>query len=484
MSRGESKPLSSFLTELQTKYNFETEPTKQWLVSERFADVGGLDCYEWLPTMARLSLDFSRYEIGTRRDDLEGLLALAKILNPDAQELDKVLSFWKVNPKYTFKEEGGWIFIGTDIEPTDEGLETHHGSIMTAYGLAIKSAIVNKTYEQMLADKRHKDWIRHAEQPSSRAMLFGESIFDKFEKASCDYEPDPERIVKADTLEDFPLATYKTSLNFAQGTLIRDGQSKEFDNISVDAYNGRPEVYICTSDTNYNNEREAWDRDTVRLILPIPGDVQIKKFADLPQLSYAKLEEEIENSKVQQKNIRDMDVKISVETNLMELKSKDGSFVLTIRTPKCDGCGIPVWKFPYSQPSFFAGSGTGNFYETNTSLGILRFLVDTETGEKTYCADCIEGVTDKYVDDHPYAHEKLARETARRLMDSMGYKDVQIWEDQVWHIRDGWEFFTKIEYERKGRKVIRHTGIPTLTDNGHFEPNMFPREYVEFRYKV
>lgn len=51
-------------------------------------------------------------------------------------------------------------------------------------------------------------------------------------------------------------------------------------------------------------------------------------------------------------------------------------------------------------------------------------------------------------------------------------------------MRNRWEFCTKIEYERDGRKIIRHCGRPTLSDDGEFKPNMHPKEYVDFRYKV
>ena len=65
---------------------------------------------------------------------------------------------------------------------------------------------------------------------------------------------------------------------------------------------------------------------------------------------------------------------------------------------------------------------------------------------------------------------------------------VEIWDDQVWRTQlisgqKGWQFFTRIQYERDGRNIIRHGGIPVLTDEGEFRPNMFPREYVTFRYQ-
>lgn len=83
-------------------------------------------------------------------------------------------------------------------------------------------------------------------------------------------------------------------------------------------------------------------------------------------------------------------------------------------------------------------------------------------------------------------------EITRVKLDELGYPEVLIWDTQVWRAGfeypeekgKGWELYTKLEYERDGRKIVRYTGTSLLKDNGDFEPNLLPDEYINFRYKV
>jgi len=467
---------------LQEKLGFEVDEAEEWLAHDKFVCVGGISHYEWLPAKARVSLDGSRYEIGTRKEDLEGLLALAKIIHPEAQNVDRVINFWDDHPRFSAKEEGEWIYIGANIEPTTDGFEREANSIYWAYDLALSAAIEDKIYEQMLEEKRYKSLIRQAENPPKgvRTVFFDRGFIERVKEASCTYEEtDSEKIVTVDTLREFPLATYKTSISFAPGILVSNGETRELDGIGVQAYNGNPEVLIYDSDSHYDEKKEKWERWGFRLVLPIPGDLQLRTVEDLTSLSFAKLEFTDDDFKVVEE--KEMEMRITVGDDLVRMMSEDGNFVLEIKKPACDRCKIPVWQFPYSSAPYIASSGESDFYSVNSSLGILRFLVDDDGKKKTYCGNCIDAVVDDYVKKNPFVSKPRATEVARRRLDEASYEGVEIWEDQVWHWGKKWEFLTKIEYERDGRKIMRHCGIPTLTDDGHFELNMHPHEYVAFR---
>ncbi|MEK7188547.1 MAG: hypothetical protein AAB685_01685, partial [Patescibacteria group bacterium] len=126
-----------------------------------------------------------------------------------------------------------------------------------------------------------------------------------------------------------------------------------------------------------------------------------------------------------------------------------------------------------------------DFYHTNTSLGILRYLVSSSEEQKTYCGDCIGPVIEDYLDLHPYARKEAALEIARERLDNLGYGDVEVVEDQTWRYGpSGWRMFTQIEYERDGRRIVRYTGMSSVDGEGEFAANMLPQEYVDFRYQT
>lgn len=480
----DGRSLSTLPVELKVHLGFkEDTQRKEWLIHDEIAGIGGADLYESLPARARVSSDGTRYEIGVREEDVDGLLALARIINPQAQGLDQVKSFWKNHPKFSIKEEAGWMYIGANIEPTPIDFETEFGPVQQAYDLAITAAIKNMTYGKMKAHDWHGDWMNYAENPNQRTLLF--STLEHITRSKqANHEINPKNIITANNLREFPLSIHKVTIHFAPGKLVWDGKQKNLDNIYVYADNGKPEVNISNTDSRYNNATKQWEHDDIKVKLPIPKELDIKTVDDLKKLkSMQILNDEWEV-------VGEMDIEVKVEDNAFRIISSDGKFNLEVRTPACEDCKIPTWKFPWPQNScedFDEKREKFSMHSVNTSLGIYRCLVNNNGVEKTFCFDCVGKLEDRYVREHPFVLRQRAIEVVRRRLDEMGNADVEIWEDQVWRKDSygikGWEFFTKIEYERDGRTIIRHTGIPTLSDEGVFTPNMLPRKYVEFRYR-
>ena len=275
--------LSTLSIELKVTLGFKEESQqKEWLIHDEIASVGGyvdFELYEWLPTRARVRSDGTRYEVGVRNEDLEGLLALAKIINPQCQGLDHVKNFWKDHPKFSVKEEEGWMYIGTNMDPTPMDFEMEYDPAQDAYDLTLIATIGNMTYEQMKNHERYGDDMKEVEDPEGQKILFSRI---------------PEGLEQ----------------------MVADGY-----------------------------ERLSPSDDRLRVI-----------------------------------------------------------------------------------------------------------------------------------------------SITRKKLDEAGYPEVEIDEDQVWKVdsdeeEKGWQIFTRIKYERDGRKIIRHAGIPFLNDNGEVDLNLFPREYIEFRYK-
>ncbi len=465
VERKDWRNLSTLPVELKVTLGFTEDPQqKEWLIHDGIASVGGVDeIYESLPAIARVSRDGTRYEVGARREDVEGLLALARIIKLQAQDINWVKDFWRDHPKFSFKEEGGWIYVGTNMEPTPIGFETEYRPVMLAYDLAIEAAIGNLTYDEMKADKENGTWIDYVENPTQRTLLFS-CLSDEISRGKeSNHEIDPERIITSDNLREFPLATYKTAIHFAPGKLVQEGKQKILKDIYVCAHNGKPEV-------------EIRGEDGLNMRLSIPEEVNIRTVDDLRKLKQAQLI----NDKGEPSS--EMDVDIKVEDNAFHVVSSDGKFDLEVRTPACEDCKIPTWKFPWPQED----SAEMDFplkkfrmHEVSTSLGIYRCNV----GEKTYCFDCVSKLEEKYMHEHPFVMRSRAIDVARARLNNIGYTDVEIMEDQVWRtLAPGWEFQTKIVYERDGRRITRYTGAPTLSDEGEFNSNMFSREYVDFRY--
>lgn len=485
MSSESTNTLNSLVVSLEAELGFERYPSGKWVIHDEFKAVGDYGGYEVLPARSRVSIDGTRYEVGVKREDLEGLLALTKIVNKDAQGLRHVLSFWGESKVFSSTEEDGWVYIGRNIEPTTEGFEVADNAAGLAFNTAIDAAILNKTYGQMNEEKG-VNYITHAENPTGRSMLFGPSIFDTLEGKSAPEDSKPHYSkhshkqrtpITATNLSEYPLTSGETWLNFAPGTLIRDGESKARTDMSIVGHNGLPEVFIASLESRYNDDTNCWDHDDVRLTLPIPEGIEIKTVADVTKLKYARLTENRSEE-------REVDVSIRVEPNALYLTSFDNRFSLIMRKPICNSCKTPVWKFPFSQNESVAGSSVGGLYSTNTSLGILRYLVDTDEGQKTYCANCIGDVVDKYVRAHPNADFTTAKASIRKELDKLGYNMVDIPDHGIYPFgREHTTLTAIINYERDGRKITRIVGHPTITHDGEFTPNMRPMEFVNFQYQ-
>lgn len=483
MSQTERKTIKvSLPQELQAKLSFRPDDENKWLIDDEMTRVGGgPDLFEYLPTRIRVSMDGSRVEFGARCEDLEALLALARTVIPKVGSVNRIRDFWKDHWKFSSQEEGDWIFIGENIEPTTDAFEREYSRLNFAYDAAIAAAIHDKSYKGLVRRKRERKIIRAAEEENraGRSMIFV-NLMKNVEKAQEEYREcpvDPETIVTAEALRDFPLRSYKTSINFAPGELTLNGSKTRFGNITVVAYNGRPEVFIRASNDHYDWKKEKWLSHSIRVTLPIPSDNPIETVTDLEGLTIAIVEIETPQGKIK----RELVVDIKVEDDSFVLETRDDHFALQVEKPICDGCKIPVWKFPYRTAPYIAGTDSGPFYQTNMSLGIIRHLVDSDEGRRTYCPDCIPAIVDQYLEAHPFASHERARNILRRRLDEMGYNQVQMYRDDIYGWGNLWVADTIIEYQRGRRMIARYCGSVRLNHDGKFESKLFPLEYVNFR---
>ncbi len=484
----DNRNLSTLPVELKLKLGFVGEPDSGWLINDELVNVGGVKHYEWLPARARVSKEGTRYEIGTRKQDLDGLLALGRVLSSDVQSLDTIINFWKGHKKFSVSEDKDWLFIGTDIEPLPVAFEEEFTPVSLAYDLALTAALKNMTYEQLAADEWHRGSLRSAESSGGgRALLFS-TLSEELTSAVPEVRADTEPPILTNSLVDYPLANNRLGLHFAP-TNVRF-EDKEFGVPELGiflSHNKDDQMYVGMGGFDSANDES---HGYLRVNLPIPEDVELHTLGDMVKLKAFEVKREANGKSSAQQNYMG---EVVVNDNRVIVKSEDGSFELTMAKPVCDGCSIPVWKFPwpddYQPPWERKPDQNFRMHSVNTSLGIYRCQINNAQGEQNiYCCDCVKKVEDEYAQAHPFVLRGRAIDITRARLDNMGYDDVEIWEDQVWRTEfmrgtKGWEFFTKIEYYRDGRKIIRYTGIPTLSDEGEFTPNMFPREYVTFKYQ-
>lgn len=498
---------STLPVELKVNFGFSPDPSQKWIQSDNFdhVSIGGAELGEWLPTRARVLADGTRYEIGARRVDIEGLLELNKLVKPDVRGMDHVVGFWEGRPKVKVTEEDDFVFMGVDIPPTVEGFEQEFGAVTGAFDVAIAAAVEGKTYVQMLQDKWHKHWVNDVEKDrhGGGTMIFN-NFFDRLDEGEEPAEGSACRVrpqVIVDTLREFPIDTHETSVHFAPATVIRDGVKKEFKDIWLIAHNGRsPEIFggAETVDINghesiFNNEAEKWESDGFNVSLQIPEGTEVKTVNDMAKLDKAAVTRN-RYSDGRDSVINYLDVDVTVGDKSVKVDSKDGTFSVEVRQPSCDECEIPTWKFRWPTEEEFAQDWDPTNREfrmhgANTSLGIYRCDMRSDEGDKTHCIDCAKKVEAQYLQEHPFASKARSVEIARGRLDNSGFSDINIVADQVWRTPGltgiaGWEFFTEIQYQRDGRNIIRYTGSPVLRDDGTFESNMRSREYVDFRYKV
>lgn len=261
-------------------------------------NVGGVEYYEWLPARARVSKDGTRYEIGTRKHDLDGLLALGRILNPDVQDLDTITNFWKGHKKFSVFEDEDWVFIGTDIEPLPVAFEEEFNPVSIAYDLALTAALKNMTYEQLAAHDWHGSSLRSAETSNGGRTLLFSTLSEEMELMNAHNQKtqvDEEKVIAVDSLREFPLATNKTSLSFAPTIVIRDGVAKKFNGIWLIAHNGKdPNIFdgdervdMYIDESTFNHDTDKWEQDGIDLRLQIPEGVEVKTVEDMAKLTKA-----------------------------------------------------------------------------------------------------------------------------------------------------------------------------------------------------
>ena len=520
------KPETALPSALTEQFGFLSDPSGNWLQNDfKRASIGGIEEGEWLPVQARVSLDGTRFEIGARKVDLIGLFELRRIANahsqnpslnpyenlagPSNEVYQKMLDFWTSQPepaKVRVTEEEDSVFMGMEVKPTARGLEAQISNIDFAFDAPVHAALQGMTYTQMVEDKRWWDLVMKQileSDPNQEGSTSGVFEYDRIERevaegATCETLP----VVTAETLKDFPLETSRTHLNKLPGTLTTlDGTEKKLDDVYIIAHNGgNPIVDINSSESDHDWYTHIWHHDRTRLQLVIPEGVEVKTVADLAKLTRAQVQQNVDDEKI----YFEMDVDIAVEDKTIKLVAKDPNnpFSLEIGTRACADCETPYWRYPktvrdgvldrdfsknpseWSDHAFLYGYGSGGGEGPTFTPA-----VGPNEG-KEVCGDCIVPEIEAFVAENPLASRTKAIETARKNLDEIGHPEVQIWDDQVWRLsfgtdkHEGWEIFTYVDYERDGRKIRRHTGIPTLTDKGVFEPNLLPDEYIRFRHQV
>lgn len=476
---------------LQNELEFKLDEAGEWLNSDDFHNVGGVEKSEVLPSRTRVSVDGARFELGCRIEDLQGLLALTRLNNPAAKDMEAVRDFWPKSTRFVTTEEDGYIYIGSEIEPTPEGLEKGYYGLWLSYEIALEAAQRGLSYEEMFADERRGNTMRQIleTRTDGRSGIFDIDEIDGHEVVD-DEEWDIG--ISADNLREFPLVTNETSWN-VPGNLVVEGQELEDDRIWLIGHNGGEKVDLHFSQSNYDQEKRGWDYKRYLLELPIPEGSEVRTVNDLATLNKARiLTDSTNNVSVE------VDVKVTVEDNSVVIESVDGTFRMEVRTPVCEDCHKPEWKFRWPTADEFAEQELSMRKETDISLrsvsyggqhGFRAYLKDTDGTMHEYCIDHITDAEWRYVKEHPFASRSKALELARKTLDELGYGDVEVDShlmDRALGNENGWWVYPTIKYERGGKEITRYIvgdqyrGM-TISDDGVVQTMLPSREYVEFR---
>src|SRR3989344_2552904 len=258
MLEREGHTLDQLTPELQRQLNFEMDPSGEWLINDEFRDVGGLNYGESIPARSRVSKDGTSFEIGARRQDLEGLLELNKLASDSVQDVETIEGFWKEHPRFSSRTEEEWVYIGVNIEPTTEGLERSCTDVSLAYDVAFQSAVSGRSYEELSEDKR---WYGHIikyiqeEKPNQKTVLFGKNDVKEDETVDRDMGSTCEvrAPISAENMREFPLDTSMTSLSGIPGKMTTwDGRERNIKNAWIIAHNGQENVDIIDSDAHFD----------------------------------------------------------------------------------------------------------------------------------------------------------------------------------------------------------------------------------------
>lgn len=492
--------------ELQRQLNFDVDPSGEWLMNDNFLTVGGATGYESLPTIARVSSDGTRYEIGVRRVDLEGVLELAKIIRSTVQTVDTISNFWKNHPKFSTKVEEDMVYISANIEPTLKGFEAGASSVNFAYDIAIESAILGRTYEKLGQDGWYGGIIKQIENPGNGGSVFSKNKSQQPTGEEPEKDSTREMIppITADTLREYPLGSVWYGLPNAPGTVkVERREKRDFvhgwvvlqpENVSGLGDSGRV-VEIRIPET-YKEEvlsDEEIPRDDLTVYLQVPGGLTVQTVDDIRNLKTAEVFVKADNTDGY--IFRRIGITVTMENDSFEIRSADEGFYLKLRKPCCPECQTPTWKWPIKKDMI------KNFDVDPKDWGDNPHLYEHVAGgveppkfypifEKAnderlpYCGNCINTVVNRYKEQHPYASRSKAIKLTRKKLDGMGYQGVDIIESQVWNSNGGWDVLTQLEYQRGGRTITRDTGSPHVSHDGEFKPNMLPHEYMAFRYKT
>lgn len=502
------RPETDLPNALTEQFGFSPDPSGQWLQSDDFdhASIGGILEGEWLPVRTRVSTDGARFQIGARVVDLKGLLELSRLTRPERilstdEEYDNMLHFWSTAPDIVqVAEEDGILFMGMEIKPTARGLEASNRDL--AYDAALHAAIEGKSFDQMLKDDWYGDSIKKLLKPRKEGEGGYSVIFsydrvepEATEGSTCPVVP----LITADTLQDYPLGSVWYGLHDTPGRIKSLGSEKEFkEGAWIVIQPGHPNVLDGSRTVQISLPK--LEDATMTIYLQIPEDVEVQTIDDLKKLNTVEAFVKVGEGG---SAVSRTEVAVTVENDSLRILSADQGFEIELGKPCCPECKIPTWKYPDSdnlinhhglnkKPSewgnhaFLSGysSGGGGGTRFRPNFGEYK-----AKGEEI-CGNCIIPAVEGFIKEHPLAARSRAIEVARQKLDELGYPDIQIWEDQVWRAGfeyqdvNGWEIYTKLEYERDGRKITRHTGIPLLQDDGEFVPNLLPDEYIRFRYKT
>lgn len=436
--------------------------------------------YEWLPTRTRVLAEGTRLEMGTRRVDIEGVLELAKIVHPKVRGVDDVLNFWQGRPNIRVTEDGDWVYMGVDIEPTTEGFEAKFSKPEFAFSEALTAAIRDKSYLQMRRNSWHGSFIKEVEslEIGSRAGIFAHLRSDGETPLGilCELPP----LITASNLSEYPLETHRNSLH-APVVAVEGGRRILSENSSwIIAHNGQETVDFSIHYYDWIRGRGKSRHKSLVLQLPIPEGVEIKSFADLSKLTRAIIHRWSEGYNPTSSSRRETDVKVEVGEHKVRIVTADGDFKLEAKEPACDHCQTPEWRF--RKPT----------EEEDRWNPYPEIYLERENNERC-CLDCKSKLEQEFADVHPFARRSKALAEGRKRLDDLGYPDVEIWEGQVFprgvytrrQKNQGWELFTRIKYSRDGRDIIRMIGVPVLSVDGELTmPEIMSREFVDFRYKV
>lgn len=149
MAIAESPPVDLLQT-LQDYQDFHQDQNGDWFYSDSFLDVGGEEAGELLEARSRISVNGKRFELGVHIDDVEGLVKLASVINPEAKEATDVASFWNGKSKYNGFFEDDRLYIGRNITPTIIGFEKEAETVASAWNVALIAASDGTNYEQTM----------------------------------------------------------------------------------------------------------------------------------------------------------------------------------------------------------------------------------------------------------------------------------------------------------------------------------------------